>query len=203
MTFIESLFATLQRGGLVMWPILLFSLYAVTLIVERWRYYRRQDLLLREQWARLDAQRDELTAAGLIQGLVSAGARLTGAVCTHRNLERSEQLEKVRNAFNDERADLEERLNVIAVIATLLPMLGLLGTVVGMIAAFDVIALHGTGNPNLMASGISQALITTEAGLLTSIPILYLHNTLTHRADRLVRRLDEYTTHLLHLCNQK
>ena len=203
MTLVESLFSTFQRGGLVMWPILLFSLYAVTLIVERWRYYRRQDALLREHWARLDAQGGNLKPAELTQGLSSAGTRLTGAVCAYRNLERSEQLEKVRNAFNDERADLEERLNVIAVIATLLPMLGLLGTVVGMIAAFDVIALHGTGNPNLMASGISQALITTEAGLLTSIPILYLHNTLTHRADRLVRRLDEYTTHLLHLCNHK
>jgi len=203
MTFIESLFSTFQRGGLMMWPILLFSLYAITLIVERWRYYRHQDLLLRKQWTRLDAQGNKLKPTELTQGLASVGSRLTHTVCTHRDLERPEQLEKVRNAFNDERALLEERLNVIAVIATLLPMLGLLGTVVGMIETFDVIALHGTGSPNLMASGISQMLIATEAGLLTAIPILYLHNTLTSRADRLIRRLDEYTTHLLQLCNQK
>ena len=203
MTLIESFFSTFQRGGLMMWPILLFSLYAVTLIVERWQYYRRQDLLLREQRTRLDAQGGKLKSTELTQGLASVGARLTHAVCAHRELERPEQLEKVRNVFNDERALLEERLNVISVIATLLPMLGLLGTVVGMIETFDVIALHGTGSPNLMASGISQMLIATEAGLLTAIPILYLHNTLTHRADRLIRRMDEYTTHLLQLCGQK
>lgn len=201
MTFIESLFSTFQRGGLMMWPILFFSLYAVTLIVERWRYYRRQDLLLREQRAQLDG--GKLKSTELTQGLASVGARLTHAVCAHRELEQPEQLEKVRNVFNDERALLEERLNVISVIATLLPMLGLLGTVVGMIETFDVIALHGTGSPNLMASGISQMLIATEAGLLTAIPILYLHNTLTRRADRLIRRMDEYTTHLLQLCGQK
>lgn len=203
MTLIESFFSTFQRGGLMMWPILFFSLYAVTLIVERWRYYRRQDLLLQEQRTRLDAQGGKLKSTELSQGLASVSARLTHAVCAHRELERPEQLEKVRNVFDDERALLEERLNVISVIATLLPMLGLLGTVVGMIETFDVIALHGTGSPNLMASGISQMLIATEAGLLTAIPILYLHNTLTHRADRLIRRMDEYTTHLMQLCGQK
>lgn len=203
MTFIESLISTFQRGGLAMWPILLLSIYGVTLIVERWHYFRRQGLLLREQWTRLEAQGKTIKPQELTVGIVSIGARLTQAICAQRDLEHTAQIDKVRSVFNDERALLEERLNVIAVIATLLPMLGLLGTVAGMIETFDVIALHGTGSPNLMASGISQMLIATEAGLLTAIPILYLHNALTRHADRLTRRLDEYTTHLLQRCNQK
>lgn len=203
MTFIESIVSTFQRGGLAMWPILLLSVYGMTLIVERWHYYRRQGMLLREQWSRLEAQGDTLEPVKLTAGLASVGARLTKAICAQRESERSAQLDKVRSVFNDERALLEERLNIIAVIATLLPMLGLLGTVAGMIETFDVIALHGSGSPNLMASGISQMLIATEAGLLTAIPILYLHNALTRNADRLIRRLDEYATHLLQRCNQK
>ena len=203
MTFIESIVSTFQRGGLAMWPILLLSVYGMTLIVERWHYYRRQGMLLREQWSRLEAQGDTLEPVKLTAGPASVGTRLTKAICAQRESERSEQLDKVRSVFNDERALLEERLNIIAVIATLLPMLGLLGTVAGMIETFDVIALHGSGSPNLMASGISQMLIATEAGLLTAIPILYLHNALTRNADRLIRRLDEYATHLLQRCNQK
>lgn len=203
MTFIESLISTFQRGGLAMWPILLLSVYGMTLIVERWQYYRRQGVLLREQWSRLESQGNGLEPQALTDGLASIGARLTKAICAQRGLEPTAQLDKVRSVFNDERALLEERLNIIAVIATLLPMLGLLGTVAGMIETFDVIALHGTGSPNLMASGISQMLVATEAGLLTAIPILYLHNALTRHADRLTRRLDEYATHLLQRCNQK
>lgn len=203
MTFIESLISTFQRGGLAMWPILLLSVYGMTLIVERWQYYRRQGVLLREQWSRLESQGNSLEPQALTGGLASIGARLTKAICAQRGLEPTAQLDKVRSVFNDERALLEERLNIIAVIATLLPMLGLLGTVAGMIETFDVIALHGTGSPNLMASGISQMLVATEAGLLTAIPILYLHNALTRHADRLTRRLDEYATHLLQRCNQK
>jgi len=203
MQFLDPVITTFQRGGLVMWPILLFSLYAIGLIVERWLYYREQNRMLVENWTRIRDLGGNPELGGLDISDATVIGRVTRAVCDHRHLEKQEQIDKVRNSFSDERALLEERLSTIAVIATLLPMLGLLGTVVGMIAAFDVIALHGTGNPNLMAGGISQALITTEAGLLTSIPIFYLHNTLVNWAEHLVRRLDEYTTHLLHICDRE
>lgn len=200
MTLFESIFTTFQRGGLVMWPIIILSLYAMGLIVERWLYYRDQNRQLMEQWEQLQGMKPQLKLEELVMNQQTVIGRLTRTVCEHRLSQQQEQIEKVRNSFGDESAVLQERLSTIAVIATLLPMLGLLGTVVGMIAAFDVIALHGTGNPNLMAEGISQALITTEAGLLTSIPIFYLHNNLSNWSERLIRKLDEYTTHLLHLC---
>lgn len=189
-----------QRGGLVMWPIALFSLYGFALVAERWLLFRAQNNLLSTASDSLSG----ITGLGQVKtnnqaDSWSAADDIFDVVLGSRDLERSERQEKARNVFADSQARLEARLNTISVIATLLPMLGLLGTVVGMIAAFDVIALHGTGNPNLMAEGISQALITTEAGLLTSIPLFYFHNVLSGTADELVRRLDDYTITLLHL----
>jgi biopolymer transport protein ExbB/TolQ len=107
--------------------------------------------------------------------------------------------EKTRIAFTNEQARIEKHLGIISVVATLLPLLGLLGTVTGMIASFNAIAAYGSGNPSVVADGIAEALITTEAGLITSIPLLYLHQVLSNRADTLARRLDEFTTHLLHI----
>ena len=81
---------------------------------------------------------------------------------------------------------LEGVLPTIAVLGTLLPMLGLLGTVVGMIEVFEVIALHGTGNPQEMAHGISQALLTTASGLIIAIPVIFFHHLLVKRLQYLM-----------------
>jgi biopolymer transport protein ExbB len=108
-------------------------------------------------------------------------------------------IERTRTTFMAEGGLIEKRLGGVAVIGSLLPMLGLLGTVVGMITAFNAIAMHGTGDPKILADGISQALLTTEAGLVTSIPLLYIHHILADRADLLVQKLDTFATHALHL----
>jgi biopolymer transport protein ExbB len=81
---------------------------------------------------------------------------------------------------------LEGVLPTIAVLGTLLPMLGLLGTVVGMIEVFEVIALNGTGNPQEMAHGISQALLTTASGLIIAIPVIFFHHLLVKRLQYLL-----------------
>ncbi|MGD8567414.1 MAG: MotA/TolQ/ExbB proton channel family protein [Gammaproteobacteria bacterium] len=83
--------------------------------------------------------------------------------------------------FTELMPKLEGMLPTIAVLGTLLPMLGLLGTVVGMIDVFEVIALHGTGNPQQMAHGISQALLTTASGLIIAIPVIFFHHLLVRR----------------------
>ncbi len=76
---------------------------------------------------------------------------------------------------------LEGTLPTIAIIGSLLPMLGLLGTVIGMIDVFEVIASHGTGDPMPMAHGISQALLTTASGLICAIPVIFIHHLLVRR----------------------
>ena len=84
---------------------------------------------------------------------------------------------------------LKAYLAVIGVLAAIAPLLGLLGTVTGMIAAFDVLAIFGTGNAKALAGGISEALITTQTGLLVAIPGLYMKGFLDRRADNLTQRI--------------
>jgi len=194
MELFNAVISTFTRGGLVMWPIAIFSLYGFILIIERWQSYKQQEQSLLSALAGMGGDK---TITGSNSGNSSVN-NIVNIITATENSQNNEQVEKVRNVFRQEQAFVEKRLNTISVIATLLPMLGLLGTVVGMISAFDAIALHGTGNPNLMAEGISQALITTEVGLLASIPMFYLHNEIAEKADKIVRQLDEFTTHLLH-----
>ncbi len=92
---------------------------------------------------------------------------------------------------------IERGLITLAVLAAIAPMLGLLGTVSGMIETFQSITLFGTGDPKLMSGGISQALVTTELGLAVAIPILLIHSALSAKSNRLIHILDEESTALV------
>jgi biopolymer transport protein ExbB len=102
--------------------------------------------------------------------------------------------EILRLCAMQQRRGLSKSLAVIAVLASVAPILGLLGTVLGMIETFDVIAIFGTGNAKALAGGISVALITTQTGLLVAIPGLFLSGMLARQARNLLTRLDEITT---------
>ena len=91
---------------------------------------------------------------------------------------------------------VERGLSMLAVLGAVAPLLGLLGTVTGMIETFRVITLYGTGDPRLMSSGISEALITTELGLTVAIPIMLLHTFLSRRADAIIGEMEEKAVHL-------
>ncbi len=95
-----------------------------------------------------------------------------------------------------ESSRLHRGLPTVAVLATVSPLLGLLGTVTGMIATFQSITLFGTGDPKLMSGGISQALVTTELGLAVAIPLVLLHSLITGQANRIVERLSAYSSQL-------
>jgi biopolymer transport protein ExbB len=100
----------------------------------------------------------------------------------------------LRECARHQRPGVSSFLASIAVLASVAPLLGLLGTVVGMTQTFDVIAVFGTGNAKALASGISIALITTQSGLLIAIPGLLMSAALGRQASRLEMRLDEVTT---------
>jgi len=85
---------------------------------------------------------------------------------------------------------LEHSLWILGALAAILPLLGLLGTVLGMLASFDVIQIHGTGQPRLLARGIGQALMTTQAGLWTAVPVLFFHHILRDRVRLLRSEID-------------
>ena len=188
-----------DKGGAVMWVILVVSVYGGALVFERWLKYRATEKATKAHLDIVNAAKtltEENVAA--MKGATPTG-RIAKTVWEARGLDRESVAEKARTRFMTEGGHIEKRLGGVAVIASLLPMIGLLGTVVGMITAFNAIALHGTGDPKILADGISQALLTTEAGLITSIPLMYLHHVLSDKADLLTRRLDAFTMHILHI----
>lgn len=125
-----------------------------------------------------------------------------GRILSHYQNEKNESdleaLEmKLDEAVLKELPSLEKGHSLIKLLAAVAPLLGLLGTVTGMIATFQSITLFGTGDPKLMASGISQALITTVLGLVTAIPLLFLHNLLSTQSREVIQILDQQSAGLI------
>jgi biopolymer transport protein ExbB len=104
---------------------------------------------------------------------------------------------KLDEAILREIPKIERGIVTLAIIAAITPMLGLLGTVSGMIETFQSITLFGTGDPKLMSGGISQALVTTELGLAVAIPIMLIHSAISSKSNRLVQVLDEESSALV------
>ncbi len=160
----------LAQGGWIMIPLLLVSVVMWTLILDRWREF--------SAW-----RRGQGPAARLDALFVTKRAQVPG----HRDLD----CEILGECALHLRRTLNDRLTAILVLAAVAPLLGLLGTVLGMIQTFDVIAMFGTGNARAMAGGISVALITTQTGLLVAIPGLFMGNRLQELARRLQNGVDE------------
>ncbi len=175
-------------------PIIFFSIAATYLIIKKWFYYNNiqkeaksftPELLKLVRSGDMDkAKAICKESQGLMSRIMAAGLKdsVSGSDDTERY---------IHEIVLDEMPYLEKSLSTIAIIATMLPMLGLLGTVTGMISTFNVISVHGTGDPNALAGGISEALITTEAGLITALPIMFFHNQLTSRFELIVSEMEK------------
>ena len=109
----------------------------------------------------------------------------------------------LEEAANDVIHDLERYLNTLGTVAAISPLLGLLGTVIGMIKVFTTIKMEGTGNSMLLAGGISEALITTAAGLTVAIPSLFFHRFFQRRVDKLVIDLEQESLKLVEIMQNK
>ncbi|OEU51659.1 MAG: biopolymer transporter ExbB [Desulfobacterales bacterium S3730MH5] len=187
MDIITNAYEYLRPGGPLMIPLILISCWMWSLIIDRVVYFRRID-------------RDDVELKQAVQVLSDAplpptSRGLRTRVVANFLKERTGN-RKVDRSILDlcamrERPHIRRHLSVIAVLAAVAPLFGLLGTVTGMITTFDVIALFGTGNAKAMSGGISEALITTQSGLLVAIPGLFMSAFLVRRANRLENRLDE------------
>ena len=180
-----------RPGGVVMFPILIISLWMWGLIIERIIYFRkieRRDVTLDQA---VEAVRGR-SAAGIDESLIS-GLRAMVAVGFLKERMGSTELNRdiLKRYAMRQRPLLRRRLAVIGILAAIAPLLGLLGTVTGMMTTFDVISVFGTGNARAMAAGISEALLTTQSGLLVAIPGLYMSIYLNRRAERLEDQFDE------------
>lgn len=178
-----------QSGGWLMAPILLCSVAAMAIIVERlWSLQRERvvpsDLATRAwEWVRTGTLTEERIQA-LREG--SPFGRILAAVLASRHLDREMMKEYIEEVGRHVAHELDRYLNALGTIAAISPLLGLLGTVIGMIKVFAVITVQGVGEPRVLAGGISEALVTTAAGLTVAIPSLLFHRVLRGRVDELV-----------------
>ncbi len=189
-----------KAGGWLMLPILICSAIAVGLIVERFLTLSRKKVVpadLGEQvvsWAtrsRLDDQH-----IGALAEHSPLGRILAAAV---RNRARSREIikEAVEDTGRHVVHDLGRYLNTLGTIAGISPLLGLLGTVVGMIKVFAVITTQGVGDAQALASGISQALVTTAAGLVVAIPTYFFYRFFRSRVDSMVVDMEQQALTLI------
>jgi len=177
----------IATGGIVMIPLMIVSGLMWVLVINRVFFFRR---LYRKNMSRKTAAQhisagrfpDERKYRGASALLVADFLqRRSGRSLTDRRILDETVIHLV--------ASLDRYLDVIGVLAAIAPLMGLLGTVTGMIATFDIISIYGTGNARAMAGGISEALVTTQTGLLVAIPGLYMSNFLNHRAENLKQRI--------------
>ena len=191
-TWKDDLKEFFKNGGIMMYPIV--TLFALGLLVALWRFV----WLMVVSFGGLAARRSlKALKNGDIETARAQASKARGEVgkvlrtVLNKNYAGREGAEKaLEELFSSEVHKIETGLSWISVFAAIAPLLGLLGTVMGMIELFDVITMHGTSDPKLLAGGISIALVTTEAGLIVAIPLQLIHTFLINRADALRTRME-------------
>ncbi len=186
----------IQAGGWVMLPILLCSITAITIVLERCWTLRREQvmpsaLLLRlrsaEAWPRSASALSEIGASSPLGFVLASGlARM--------HLAQEEFQQQMRAARDQAIHELERYLTGLGVIAAICPLLGILGTVIGLIDVFDQLFVVGQAETQMLAGGISTALITSAAGLMVAIPALIAHRVLLRWVDEMILDIDAETS---------
>jgi len=183
------------RGGPVMWPLLLLSVTSLTISIERvvfwWRVARRRDEEAVEKMFHLTETGDFEGAAGAGSESRDMSVEILVSGLEHRNYGLSETM---LVAAEEEIAGMKRGLNVLDTIITMAPLLGILGTVLGIIESFDLLGAAGIENPKAVTGGIAQALLTTAAGLSVALLTLITNNYFAARVQRTARHLENLTT---------
>ncbi len=185
----------IQKGGIIMYPIIFCSVVALALIIERLVNLRKGKILPKE----LIIGVENFLKKGLFDEAVSLCKKFPGSplssvvveAVNNRGLPEDELKERVELVGKREAMELYRYLGILSAIVSISPLLGLLGTVTGMIKCFNVISVEGLGNPSTLATGISEALITTAAGLCVAIPTFAFHSYFEGKANKMVGILEE------------
>jgi biopolymer transport protein ExbB len=195
---LELMFA----GGWLMWPIAACSIVAMAIVFERSWSLRRRRIIPPHLLAEIgQLQRtNQLTLERINAIRISSPlGRILAAALLNRQHSREVMKEAITDTGRHVVADLERFLNPLGTIAAITPLLGLLGTVFGMIDVFRVIQSAGNGNVELLAGGISVALLTTAAGLCVAIPALMFHRYFDGRVEQLAIELEAQALHFIEL----
>lgn len=189
------------RGGIMMVPILLGSVLALTIIIERLWTLQRAKIFPGDFWRRMQSMVGEGRVAEALSACRendSSLARVLAAGLQAVGLERARIQEELQSAGRQEAAVLLRWVGALGAIAALEPMMGLLGTVLGLIESFrEVERLKVVGNPSVVAAGVWQALITTAAGLMIAIPTYAMYRYFRAKVTALVLSLERGANELL------
>lgn len=191
----------LQKGGVIMGIILLLSLVAAVIIIERLVFFRKirvdEEKMISRLKVALEKHHFE-EAAAICDNNPSPITNLMKVGIDHRDYSESEIKESIMNAANLEIPRLERFLPALGTAAHIAPLLGLLGTVTGNIQAFGVLGqFAGGGDPRALASGIAEALLTTAAGIVVSIPAIIFYNHLVSKVNHIIIRLENRVSELV------
>jgi biopolymer transport protein ExbB len=194
------------KGGILMYPIAFCSIIAVGIFLERMWVLRRGRVLPRDFLIEVEdlvMRRKRPEAISLCKRNNSSIAHVVRVGIENYGKKRDVIKEKIEEVGRREAASLERYINVIGTIAGISPLLGLLGTVSGMIKSFNIISLQGVADPASLAGGISEALITTAAGLVVAIPTFVIYRYLTNKADSLILEMEENSIRMVDLVKRE
>ena len=198
--------ATIKSGGPVMIPLAACSVLALAVILERMWNLRRGKVIPSD----VLAQVNHWVGQGVVEEAIALCRRVRTPMTSiimaglvNARASRAEIRLAVEDAGRQEVPSLERHLNWLAICAAISPLIGLLGTVTGMIEVFGVVAREGPGNPYAMAAGISEALVTTAAGLMVAIPALLFYHYFTGKSDTLVVEMERNSLQLVNLLGER
>src|SRR5580704_3936399 len=186
------------RGGIAMWPLLVCSIAGVAIILERTWALQRRRVISPTLAAAIDNQPatpEQLQTLSLSDTTVLG--RLIQGVFLHASLPKTENVEAMQALARQIVGRMERGLTTLSLIAELGPLLGLLGTVIGMVQLFQDVAKKGLGEPAMISRGIYEALTATMTGLSIAIPALIAYMYLRRRIEVLVLELERHTNELL------
>ena len=195
-----------KAGGWLMAPIILCAVIAMGIILERYLTLKEKRVIPEDltskvwTWVKRDAL-DQSQIQTLHQG--SPLGQILAAGLINRDRERAIMKDSIEDTGRHVVHELERNLDALGTIAAISPLLGLLGTVIGMVKVFTAITTHGVGNPTVLAGGIAEALITTAAGLTVAIPALIGYRYYRNRIDALVVDMEKEAIKLVEALHRR
>jgi biopolymer transport protein ExbB len=193
------------KGGIFMYPIIFCSVIALAIFIERLWFLRRKNIIPENFVRQVEEllRKSKITeAAFLCQSDVSSIAKIFLAGLKNARKGMWLVKEAIEERGSREATILEKNVSILATLANLTPLLGLLGTVSGMIKTFNAISVQGLGNPAPLAGGIAEALLTTAAGLCVAIPTLVCYRFLKNRAGMFIFEMEESSIKIVEIMEE-
>ena len=194
------------EGGMMMWLLGALSILGLGTILERTAYFFKNERDLKgdfkDQIITLVREGKEDEAIEFCEKTNNSVSRTVKSILLAYKYENDmyESKEKLmKEKALEQIENLEKRLSILGIVSFISPMAGLLGTVLGMIKSFKAIALEGAGDPNVVANGISEALVTTAAGLLIAIPAIIAYNFFNRKVDKIMMQIEKTSTALINI----